>query len=101
MARKKMVTRTITNIKVNVLCLDTETAEVSNELVLLPGKANTYRNNKAILAAAQEVVSARNPNNVAASIVDITESSELRGMTETDFLAHSKVLKPGNQETEN
>ena len=51
MARKPQVTRTLTSTKVFLLCLNLETEEAENEVVILP---RTYKDESAILKKVQE-----------------------------------------------
>lgn len=103
MARKPMVTRTIVTTKVNVLCLDIESAEPFNKVVTLP---RTYKDEKKLLKKVEEVV---NTDEVkAVHIVDKEEVETLYGMTEQDFITNSTILDPAtrkeleaeNEETE-
>lgn len=103
MARKPMVTRTIVTTKVNVLCLDINSAEPFNKVVTLP---RTYKDEKKLLKKVEEVV---NTDEVkAVHIVDKEEVETLYGMTEQDFITNSTILDPAtrkeieaeNEETE-
>lgn len=89
MARKPMVTRTITTTKVNVLCLDIKSAEPFNQLIVLP---RTYKDEKKLLKKVEEVV---NTDDVkAVHIVAKEELETLYGMTEQDFITNARVLDP-------
>lgn len=89
MARKPMVTRTITTTKVNVLCLDVVSAEPFNKQVILP---RTYKDEKKLLKKVEEVV---NTDEVkAVHIVDKSEVETLYGMTEQNFIDNAVVLDP-------
>lgn len=87
MARKPMVTRTITTTKVNVLCLDVESVETFNKVVTLP---RTYKDNKKLLKVVEDVVNSDTVK--AVHIVDKTEVETLYGMTEQDFITSASVL---------
>ena len=89
MARKPMVTRTITTTRVNVLCLDIIKAEPFNKEVTLP---RTYKDDKKLLKTVAEVID--NDSVKAVSIVDKVELETLYGMTEQEFIDHAKVLDP-------
>lgn len=92
MARKPMVTRTIVTTKVNVLCLDIQSAEPFNKEVTLP---RTYKDEKKLLKKVEEVV---NTDNVkAVRIVDKTEVKTLYGMTEQDFIDNATILDPATR----
>lgn len=92
MARKPMVTRTITTTKVIVLCLDVNSAEPFNETVTLP---RTYKDDKKLLKSVEEVI---NTDYVkAVHIVDKKEIETLYGMTEQDFINNAKILDPATR----
>lgn len=85
--RKPMVTRSITSTKVVVLCLNTTTCEAFNEVLELP---RTFKDE----AKLMKLVSAKidNDEQKAVKIVSKEIVSDLRAMTEEDFLAHSFKL---------
>lgn len=92
MARKPMVTRTIVTTKVNVLCLDINSAEPFNKVVTLP---RTYKDEKKLLKKVEEVV---NTDEVkAVHIVDKEEVETLYGMTEQVFITNSTILDPATR----
>lgn len=92
MARKPMVTRTIITTKVNVLCLDIQSAEPFNKVVTLP---RTYKDDKKLLKKVEEVV---NTDDVkAVHIVDKKEIETLYGMSEQDFIDHATILDPATR----
>jgi hypothetical protein len=89
MARKPMVTRTIVTTKVNVLCLDINSAEPFNKVVTLP---RTYKDEKKLLKKVEEVV---NTDEVkAVHVVGKEEVETLYGMTEQDFITNATILDP-------
>lgn len=89
MARKPMVTRTIVTTKVNVLCLDINSAEPFNKVVVLP---RTYKDEKKLLKKVEEVV---NTDEVkAVHVVGKEEVETLYGMTEQDFITNATILDP-------
>ena len=89
MARKPMVTRTIVTTKVNVLCLDINSAEPFNKVVALP---RTYKDEKKLLKKVEEVV---NTDKVkAVHVVGKEEVETLYGMTEQDFITNATILDP-------
>lgn len=89
MARKPMVTRTIVTTKVNVLCLDIQSAESFNKAVTLP---RTYKDEKKLFKKVEEVV---NTDDVkAVHVVDKEEVETLYGMTEQDFVTNATILDP-------
>ena len=95
MARKPMVTRTITTTKVNVLCLDISTAEPYNKVITLP---RTYKEERTLLKKVQEVIETDNLK--AVHIVDKEEIETLYGMTEQDFIEKAIVLDPETRKPE-
>lgn len=92
MARKPMVTRTIVTTKVNVLCLDIQSAEPFNKVVTLP---RTYKDEKKLLKKVEEVVNTEDVK--AVHIVDKEEVETLYGMTEQDFITKATVLDPATR----
>ena len=92
MARKAMVTRTITSTRATILCLNTESAEPFNETVLLSG---TFKDNKSILKSAKPLIETSDAIS-AVKVVDVATEEKLYGMTEQDFLAHAHELPPRN-----
>jgi hypothetical protein len=89
MARVPMVTRTIITTKVNVMCLDIETGEPCNKSVVVP---RTYKDDEKLLNKVKEVLETETLKPV--HIVDKEEIETLYGMTEQNFIEHSKVLPP-------
>ena len=89
MARKPMVTRTIVTTKVNVLCLDIQSAEPFNKVVILP---RTYKDDKKLLKKVEEVVNTESIK--AVHIVDKVEVETLYGMEEQDFINNAEILDP-------
>ena len=92
MARKPMVTRTIVTTKANVLCLDIQSTEPFNKVVILP---RTYKDEKKLLKKVEEVV---NTDDVkVAHVVDKEEVETLYGMTEQDFITNASILDPATR----
>ena len=87
MARKPMVTRTITTTQVNVLCLDIVAGEPFNKQVTLP---RTYKEDKKLMKAIEEVVNTENVK--AVHVVAKEEVETLYGMSEQDFINNAVVL---------
>ena len=87
MARKPMVTRTITTTQVNVLCLDIVAGEPFNQQVTLP---RTYKDDKNLMKAIEEVVNTENVK--AVHVVAKEEVETLYGMSEQDFINNAVVL---------
>lgn len=89
MARIPMVTRTITTTKAIVMCLDIESGEPCNKSVVVP---RTYKDDETLLKKVKEVLETETLKPV--HIVDKEEIETLYGMTEQNFIEHSKVLPP-------
>lgn len=87
MARVPMVTRTIITTKANVMCLDIEAGEPCNRSVVVP---RTYKDDEKLLKKVKEVLETKTLKPV--HIVDKEEIETLYGMTEQEFVEHSKVL---------
>ena len=87
MARKPMVTRTITTTQVNVLCLDIVAGEPFNQQVTLP---RTYKEDKKLMKAIEAVVNTENVK--AVHVVAKEEVETLYGMSEQDFINNAVVL---------
>lgn len=94
MARVPMVTRTIITTKVNVMCLDIETGEPCNKCVVVP---RTYKDDEKLLKKVKEVLETETLKPV--HIVDKEEIETLYGMSEQEFIEHSKV-QPSRKATE-
>ena len=99
MARKPMVTRTITSTKVNVLCLNVVSGEPFNTDVTLP---RTYKDDKALMREVSKLID--NDEQKAVHVVYKEEVENLYGMSEQDFITMAQILPPrganSNEETE-
>ena len=89
MARKPMVTRTITTTKANVLCMNIQSAEPFNKVITLP---RTYKDDKTLMKRVQEVVETDNIK--AVHIVSKEEVETLYGMSEQEFIEKATELDP-------
>ena len=89
MARKPMVTRTIQNTTVTVMCLNVGTGEPETQTVTLSG---TYKDNKTMLKAVKDVIETAELK--AVHIVDSTVKEDLYGMTEQKFIENAEILPP-------
>lgn len=87
MGKTPMITRTIQNTEVNVLCMDIKQGEPFNTTVTLP---RTYKDNAATLKAAAAVID--NEDTKAVHIVASEVKETLYGMKETDFIANADIL---------
>ena len=95
MARKPMVTRTITTTKANVLCLNIETGEPFNKEVTL---LRTFKDDKALLKQAEKVIN--NDKQKAVHVVYKEVLETLYGMTEENFVALAQELPPRGSNAE-
>lgn len=90
MARRKYISRTITGTRVEVMCLDTKKVEPLKVTVTLAG---TFKDEKAIMKALAKS-SAFSDEIRPAKIINTVEVSELRAVTEEQFLSMSIELDP-------
>lgn len=86
-----MVTRTIKSTKVTALCLDTQTAEPSNQTFIIGGTfPDDPKGNERLLKKL------KNANETdtfkVVSIVDKQVEENLYGMTEEDFIKGAQIL---------
>lgn len=95
MARERMVTRTVVATKVTALCLDIETAEPFNKVVVLSG---VFKDKNALEKATKKVIDTETRKCVA--VVDYEEKETLYGMTEQQFIELAKVLPPRDAKTQ-
>lgn len=98
MARVPMVTRTITTIEVNVMCLDVEKGESINKDVTV---SRTFKDDEKLLKEVKKIVDTDAIK--AVHIVDKREVETLYGMAEQEFIEHATVLPPreAKKEAEN
>lgn len=89
MARKPMVTRTITTTEVVILALDIEKGEPFNEKIVLP---RVYNDDKKLLAKVQEIFDTADKK--AVHIVSKSTVDTLYGMSEDDFIHSATKLDP-------
>ena len=92
MAREKMVTRTMTNTNVVVLCLDIDTAEPCSKVVKLPG---VYNNQAQLLTAARKALDTDSLK--AVSITYSDEETLIYGCTEAEFLSVARPIQRGTK----
>lgn len=95
MARVPMVTRTIVATKVNILCLNIETAEPFNKDVTLSG---TFKDSKSLMKAVEKVVNSDTEK--AVHVVASEEVETLYGMPEQKFIELAEVLPPRGKKEE-
>ena len=90
MARKeKMVTRTFDITDVTFMGINLETKQVETMTLSVPGKIDDH---DAALVAVRKVN--QNPKIVPSVVTSLDSREELYGMTESEFLKHSKKLPP-------
>lgn len=87
MARKRMITRTITSTTYTALCLDILTAEPCNKTVTLGGTLDDKDKALKAVKAALDTDTVK-----AVTIVDTEINEELYGMTEDMFLMYAEKL---------
>ncbi len=92
MARKPMVTRTITTTQVTALCMDIHKCEPCNITVVLP---RTFKDEEKLLKAVRGQVD--NDDVKVVHIVDKQEVETLYGMTEQDFIKGAVKLDPNTR----
>lgn len=92
MKKEKMVTRLFKLYTVTVMAVDTESAEVSNETVILTALSGKEEKD---LKMIQELIG---EDKKAVKIVDVGIKEEVRGMTLSSFLSGSVVInRPPSQ----
>lgn len=88
MARKPIVSRTITTTEVVALCINLQTEETFNKKFVLSG---SYKDNKALLKAIQK----QDTDEVkAVHVVDSKQVENLYGMPEEEFVSLAEKLDP-------
>lgn len=88
MARRKLVTRTITATKVTCLCMDITTAEPTNETYSIVGK---FIDDEKLLKSIRKLHETDDHKIVA--IVDKVETNELYGLDENEFLERAHIIE--------
>lgn len=89
MARKINITRSFKATKVNVLCLELETAEPFNTDLTLP---RTYKDEKKLMNAVKEIIDTDKQKAVHITLAE--EVNTMYGMTEEDFIKYGVELDP-------
>ena len=88
MARKPIVSRTITTTEVVALCVNLQTEETFNKKFILSG---SYKDDKALLKAVKK----QDTDEVkAVHIVSAEETENLYGMAEEEFISLAEKLDP-------
>ena len=88
MARERMVTRTVTQTTVKVMCLNVTTAEVSINTYTIGGEYTEYD----LLKKCKKLFETDDFKLVHIESVSVEEI--LLGMTEEDFIRYATVLPP-------
>lgn len=95
MARVRMITRTVTLLEVNVLCLNLETGEPFQQTVRLP---KTYRKDLTLLKRAAALIDSETVK--ACKVMDDgVEIIRRYGMTEAEFLVHAREITDDEAES--
>lgn len=89
MARKPMVTRTITTTKCTVLCMNVVSCEPFNKVVTLP---RTYATEEKLTKKLRELIDTKDEKFVA--ITSAEEVETLYGMPEQKFIDNAEILDP-------
>lgn len=89
MARKPMVTRTITTTEVTCMSLDITQGESLTQVLVLP---RTYKDEKKLIKMLQETFNTDDIKVVA--IIDKKEVETLYGMEEQKFISNAQILDP-------
>lgn len=87
MARRRLVTRTITATEATCLCMDVTTAEPMNETYRLVGK---FTDDEKLLKAIRKLHETDVLKIV--TIVDKKETNELYGLDENEYLAMAHII---------
>lgn len=88
MARKPMVTRTVTTTKATVLCVDTVAEETVTQVVEVP---RTYTDDKKLLNAVKDALDG---TIIPVKVISTETVETLYGMTEQNFIEHAEKLPP-------
>lgn len=89
MARKPMVTRTMTTTKAKVLCLNLQTHEAFEKEVALP---HTFKDGDKLFKAISAVVNSETEK--AVQTLSSEECETLYGMSEQKFIENASILDP-------
>lgn len=95
MARERMVTRTVMIVEVEVMTVNTLTAEVKNLIVEIPGGITEE---KSILKAVKKSHETSHLKCVA--VVRSSIKEQLYGMPESEFIRLAKILPPRSKKDE-
>lgn len=87
MARKPMITRTITSTKVQALCMDLYSRQAVEKELVLP---RTYKDDTSLLKALSKEYD--NDMFKVSAILSSEVENDLYGLTEQEFLCYAKKL---------
>lgn len=88
MARKPMVTRTVTTTKATVLCVDTVAEETVTQVVEVP---RIYTDDSKLLKAVKETLDS---TIIPIKVISTETVETLYGMTEQNFIELAEKLPP-------
>ena len=88
MARKPMITRTVTTTKATVLCVNTVAEETVTQVVEVP---RTYNDDSKLLKAVKETLDAPI---IPVKVISAETVETLYGMTEQQFIELAEKLPP-------
>lgn len=94
MARERMVTRTVSETTVTVMCVNVTTAEMENKVYTL----GQVSNQSDALKALKKLYETDTFKLVAVVSMEVTE--QLYGMTEVEFIKLARKLPPRSTTTE-
>lgn len=86
MARKSRITRSICTTNLTLMCVDTESAEIFNQDVKIPGKVSEKE------ALKQAKKQYENEKTKVVDIVTMTTDAKLYAMDEDVFIANAEVV---------
>ena len=87
MPKEAKITRTITSTEVTVTCVDIDKEETFNTTIIIP---RTFKDNTALMKQVSKQLD--NDNVKALRITSKNVITQLRGMTESDFIKYSTIL---------
>lgn len=88
MPKKPMVTRTLTVINADVLCLNKQTGETYHRITQIP---NSYRKERDILKEAEKILDSESCK--VLYIFDTQATCNIYGMSEQEFIKHAKIIE--------
>lgn len=87
MARKRMVTRTITATVVELKCADLVDNKLFDTSITLSG---TYKNNEAVLKRAKKMLDS--DSQTVLQVISTNEQMNTYGMPEEEFIANASII---------